>query len=117
MTTETIGLTGRNFTDEVLTSTQPVLIDFWAPWCGPCRVVGPAVSDLASEYTGRVKVGKVNVDEDSELASEYGITAIPSLLVFHKGRIINRIVGVVSKAALRTHLDEAISVSEGVTTV
>lgn len=93
-------------------TTQPILVDFWAPWCGPCRVVGPTVSDLAADYAGRAKVGKVNIDEANSLATEYGITAIPALLIFRGGRTVDRIVGAVDKATLAARLDEAIAASD-----
>ncbi len=98
-------LTDENFTREVLESEQPVLVDFWAAWCGPCRALGPVVEELAEEYDGRVKVGKLNVDENPGVAARYGIRSIPTLLVFRQGEVADSAVGVVPKSALREKLD------------
>ena len=88
-----IEITSGNFDDEVLRSTVPVLLDFWAPWCGPCKVIGPIIEQLAEEYSGRLKVGKVNVDDESDLAGKHGIVSIPTLVVYHNGEIANQAVG------------------------
>ena len=93
-----IELTNENFDAEVLRSEQPVLVDFWATWCGPCMMLGPIVAEVAAEYAGRVKVGKVNVDNAPELAARYGITSIPALLLFRKGEVVRTSVGFVKKA-------------------
>ena len=93
-----IELTNENFDAEVLQSEQPVLVDFWATWCGPCMMLGPIVAEVAAEYAGRVKVGKVNVDNAPELAARYGITSIPALLLFRKGEVVRTSVGFVKKA-------------------
>ena len=93
-----IELTNENFDAEVLQSEQPVLVDFWATWCGPCMMLGPIVAEVAAEYAGRVKVGKVNVDNAPELAARYGITSIPALLLFRKGEVARTSVGFVKKA-------------------
>lgn len=95
-----------NFSSEVLESSEPVLVDFWAPWCGPCRQLTPIVEELASENEGAVKVIKVNVDDASKVAQEYGIQSIPTLLVFKNGEVQQRIVGVKPKAQLQEILDE-----------
>ena len=93
-----IELTNENFDAEVLQSDLPVLVDFWATWCGPCMMLGPIVAEVAAEYAGRVKVGKVNVDNAPELAARYGITSIPALLLFRKGEVAKTSVGFVKKA-------------------
>ena len=85
--------TSDNFETEVIQSTQPVLVDFWAEWCGPCRQIAPAVDEVAAEYEGRAIVGKVNVDHHPEIASQYGIRSIPSLLIFLQGKVQQQIVG------------------------
>ena len=95
-----ITLTKGNFEQEVINSKLPVLVDFWAPWCGPCRMVAPVVAEIAEELAGTVKVGKVNVDDEPELAMKYGISSIPSLLVFKGGDVVNRAVGARPKAAI-----------------
>ena len=93
-----IELTNENFDAEVLQSELPVLVDFWATWCGPCMMLGPIVAEVATEYAGRVKVGKVNVDNAPELAARYGIMSIPALLLFRKGEVVRTSVGFVKKA-------------------
>ena len=93
-----IELTNENFDAEVLQSELPVLVDFWATWCGPCMMLGPIVAEVATEYAGRVKVGKVNVDNAPELTARYGITSIPALLLFRKGEVVRTSVGFVKKA-------------------
>src|SRR5512138_3075407 len=92
-----VTLTKDNFGKEVLESAQPVLVDFWAEWCGPCKMLGPILDELAGEYEGRVKIGKVNIDEHQELAGQYGIHSIPTLLMFQKGQVSDQIVGLRSK--------------------
>lgn len=96
-----------NFDSEVLRSAQPVLVDFWAPWCGPCRLIAPVVEELAAEYAGAVKVGKVNIDESTEAATVYGVTSIPTLMVFKNGEVVDRFVGVQQKNRLQAALDAA----------
>ena len=100
-------LTDDYFTAEVLQASEPVLVDFWAPWCGPCRQLAPVVEELAAENDGAVKVTKLNVDEASQTAQEYGISSIPTLLLFKGGEVQQRIVGVKPKAQLQELLDEA----------
>ncbi len=101
-----ITLTEQNFAQEVLQSDKPVLVDFWASWCGPCRMVSPIVDEIAEELDGKVKVGKVNVDEQRELAGEYGIMSIPTLMVVKNGEIVNTSVGVRPKNAILSMLGE-----------
>ncbi|MFM1943396.1 MAG: hypothetical protein RI897_2378 [Verrucomicrobiota bacterium] len=99
-------LTAESFEQEVLKSAVPVLVDFWAEWCGPCKMIGPIVDELASEYEGRAKVGKVNIDEHQGLAVEYGIRAIPTLLIFKEGQVVEQITGLKSKRDLKASLDK-----------
>ncbi len=91
---EPIELTEDNFTSEVLEADVPVLIDFWAPWCGPCRMVAPVIDSLADKYEGKIRVAKVNLDEHPALASEYGVRSIPAIFIFNNGEVAERAVGV-----------------------
>ena len=98
-------LTQENFSSEVLQSMTPVLVDFWAEWCGPCKMIAPILEELADEYEGRVKIAKINIDEQQQLAAEYGIRAIPTLLLFDKGQVADQIVGQRSKRDLKASFD------------
>ncbi|HIM27071.1 MAG TPA: thioredoxin [Candidatus Marinimicrobia bacterium] len=100
--------TDDNFDTEVLKSNLPVLVDFWAEWCGPCKMIAPIVEEIASDYAGKVKVGKVNVDFNNQVAMQYGIRGIPALLVFKGGAVANQIVGAVPKNDITQILDEVI---------
>ncbi len=100
-----VNLTQENFAEQVLQSTAPVLVDFWAEWCGPCKMIAPVLDELADEFEGRAKIGKVNIDEQQALAAEYGIRAIPTLLVFSKGQVAEQIVGARSKRDFKASLD------------
>src|SRR5205823_8281184 len=99
-------LTDANFEQEVLKSPTPVLVDFWAEWCGPCKMIAPILDELASEYDGKVKVGKVNIDESPSIATQYGIRAIPTLLIFKDGEVAEQVVGLRSKRDLKANLDK-----------
>ncbi len=96
----------QNFEQEVLKSDKPVLVDFWAEWCAPCRMIGPAVEAIAGEYAGRAKVGKLNVDENQSVTSRYNIRSIPTLLIFKNGEIKEQLVGTTSKDNLAKLLDK-----------
>jgi thioredoxin 1 len=100
-----ITVTQQNFASEVLQSQTPVLVDFWAEWCNPCRALAPVLDELADEYEGRVKIAKVNVENEQAIASEYGIRAIPTMLLFDKGQVADQIVGLRSKRDLKASFD------------
>ena len=102
-------ITSINFSKEVLKSDTPVLVDFWAEWCGPCRAIGPVVEEIANDYDGKVSVGKLNVDNENQLAMEYGVRSIPALLIFNNGTVVNQIVGAVPKNRITDILDTVIS--------
>jgi len=103
-----IEFTDDNFDTEVLKSNLPVLVDFWAEWCGPCKMIAPIVEEIAGDYAGKVKVGKVNVDFNNQVAMQYGIRGIPALLVLKGGSVANQIVGAVPKNNITQILDEVI---------
>ena len=97
--------TDSSWEQEVLKSDKPVLVDFWAEWCGPCRMIGPLVEELANEYAGKAVIGKLNVDENPGVATKYGIRSIPTLLVFKGGEVVDKIVGAVPKTMLAQKID------------
>lgn len=101
--------TDKNFDQDVLKSKTPVLVDFWAPWCGPCRFVSPIVEELAKEYKGKLKVGKLNVDENQQTAGKYGIMSIPSVLIFKNGNPVKTMVGAQGKENYKKEIEEALA--------
>ena len=105
---KTVKVTDKTFQDEILGSDVPVLVDFWAEWCGPCRMIGPALEELASEYEGKIKIAKVNVDENPGLPAQFGVRGIPALFMFKDGQVVSNKVGAAPKAALQNWIDSAI---------
>ncbi|MGH7801354.1 MAG: thioredoxin [Thermodesulfobacteriota bacterium] len=96
------------FESEVLKSESPVLVDFWAPWCGPCRILAPAVEEIANSYTGRIKVGKLNVDDNQETTMQYSIRSIPTLILFKNGKALDQIIGAVPKSEIEKMVKKAL---------
>ena len=104
-----VTLTDGNFSQEVLKSSTPVVVDFWAEWCGPCKMIAPVLDELAGEYNGKVKIAKVNIDEHQQLAINYGINSIPTLLFFKNGQVADQVVGMKSKRDLKASFDRVLA--------
>ncbi len=102
-------ITDASFDAEVIKSTIPVLIDFWAPWCGPCRIVSPIVEEISKDYEGKIKVGKINTDDNQQVATQYGIMSIPTLMIFKNGEVKERIVGAQPKEAITARIDAVLA--------
>ena len=98
--------TAENFQREVLEYQGVALVDFWAPWCGPCRMVAPTIDELAEEYAGKAKIGKVNTDENQELAAKYSVMSIPTMIIFKNGQVVDQITGAYPKNILKSRLDQ-----------
>ncbi|MFL2746701.1 MAG: thioredoxin [Dehalococcoidia bacterium] len=105
----TIPVTDQTFEEEVLKSDIPVLVDFWAEWCGPCKMIAPILEELSTEYEGKIKIAKVDVDSNAEKAGQYGVRGIPTLLIFKSGEPADQVVGAVPKATLKARIDKVLS--------
>ncbi len=103
-----IELSDSVFESEVIQSDIPVLVDFWAPWCGPCKAIAPTVSQISQDFAGRVKVGKINVDENQQTSVQFGIRSIPTLLVFKDGKVVDQVVGAVSQSEIEQSISKAL---------
>jgi thioredoxin 1 len=101
-----VHLTDDNFKKEVLESVLPVLVDFWAPWCGPCKMIGPLIEESAKEFVGKMKVAKVNVDESPQAATQYGVMSIPTLMFFKAGNVMDQVVGALNRSDLKKKIQE-----------
>tara|TARA_B110001454_G_C12321477_1_gene267992 strand:- start:125 stop:454 length:330 start_codon:yes stop_codon:yes gene_type:complete len=108
MSGNTVNFKENSFKEDVLDSSKPILVDFWAEWCGPCKMLTPTIDEIATEYVGKAIVGKLNVDENPNIAAEYGIRSIPSLLFFKDGKVQKQIMGAVAKSDIANALDDII---------
>ena len=106
MADNVLEFTDANFQSEVLSGDQPVLVDFWAPWCGPCKMLTPTIEELANDFAGKVRIGKLNTDDNPDTASEHGISAIPTLMLFKNGTLVERMTGVVPKPQLTATINK-----------
>lgn len=104
-----VDVTDKSFQDQVLKATKPVLVDFWAPWCGPCKIVKPIVEELAKEYAGKVDILEMNVDDNPQISGQYGVMSIPTLMVFKNGQPVKSTIGAQPKEALKKMIDEVLS--------
>jgi thioredoxin 1 len=104
----TVKVTDNTFQDEVLASDVPVVVDFWAEWCGPCKMIGPALEELSEEYGGKIKIAKVNVDENPGLPAQFGVRGIPALFMFKGGEMVSNKTGAAPKASLKSWIDESV---------
>jgi len=109
MAGDVLEFTDANFQSEVLDADVPVLVDFWAPWCGPCKMIAPTIDELASDYSGRVKIGKMNTDENQQTPTNYQISGIPTVMIFKGGEIVEKLVGVNNKARFTSALDNQLN--------
>lgn len=108
MSEDLIHVSDSDFENEILKSDQPALVDFWAPWCGPCQRIAPIIDELAKEYKGKVKVAKINVDESRKVATDLGVMSIPTLILFKGGQVVDKIVGLVPKDRLKEFVNKAL---------
>ena len=104
MSDKIVNLTTDNFKATVAAATTPLLVDFWAPWCGPCKAIAPILEELATEMTGQVQIAKVNIDDNDSIAADYGIRAIPTMLLFKNGQVAEQLVGMMPKAAIKAKI-------------
>jgi thioredoxin 1 len=109
MSANIVTLTSDNFEDEIKQAATPILVDFWAEWCGPCRMVTPVLEKLADEYTGKARIGKVNVDEHTALAAKFGVQSIPTLLLFKEGQVVETFIGATTRDVLAKLIDKHVS--------